>query len=183
MTVARMRPAVFLDRDGILCRSVVREGKPYPPAGWSSFALVEGAKDGCDRLRHQGFALVCVTNQPDLSRGSADAKLVNAMNDHLRRELMLDDIRVCMHDDKDGCACRKPKPGLIVDAARDHGVDLTRSYMVGDRWRDMGAGRTAGCRCVFVDYGYDERRPESSDFVAKNVVEALVRIANDALAN
>jgi len=86
--------------------------------------------------------------------------------------LALDDIRVCFHDGPDGCGCRKPMPGLLTDAARDYAIDLARSYMVGDRWRDIEAGRRAGCTTLFIDYGYAEQRPEHCDYTVKSLPEA-----------
>lgn len=80
--------------------------------------------------------------------------------------------RVCYHDDADGCECRKPKPGMLLAAARDFGIDLARSFMVGDRWRDIEAGRRAGCRTIFVDYGYEEPRPEGFDFATDSLLGA-----------
>ena len=106
--------------------------------------------DALARLRAAGFLLVVVTNQPDLPRGNATREDVEAIHAHMRATLALDDIRVCYHDKNDGCECRKPAPGMLLAAAKAHGVDLTRSFMVGDRWRDVGAGRAAGCTTILI---------------------------------
>lgn len=151
------RRAVFLDRDGILNDAVVVSGKPYPPVDVAVLRIHNEAPAALARLKAAGFLLICVTNQPDVARGTQTRESVEAIHAHLREQLPLDDILVCYHDDADGCNCRKPAPGLLQQAARRHRIDLAASFVVGDRWRDTGAGHRAGCRTVFVDYGYDER--------------------------
>jgi D-glycero-D-manno-heptose 1,7-bisphosphate phosphatase len=151
--------AVFLDRDGVLNRAIVRDGKPYPPASLAELEIVEGAADGLARLKGLGFLLLVVTNQPDVARGTQSLDAIQAMHDCMRQTLPLDDFLICPHDDADRCQCRKPAPGLIIEAHQRYGVDLSRSFMVGDRWRDIDAGQAAGCRTVFIDQGYRERGP------------------------
>jgi D-glycero-D-manno-heptose 1,7-bisphosphate phosphatase len=119
------------------------------------------------------LALVCVTNQPDIARGTQDVATVAAMNERLRELLGLDDIVVCPHDDEDGCVCRKPRPGMILDAARRLDLDVSRSVTVGDRWRDIEAGRAAGTWTVFVDCGYTERQPDRPDLIVEGLKEAV----------
>jgi D-glycero-D-manno-heptose 1,7-bisphosphate phosphatase len=114
-------------------------------------------------LHNAGFLLIVVTNQPDVARGTLSIIEVDKVNDHLKRVLPIDEIRVCYHDDVDMCHCRKPLPGLLLDAAETHGIDLTISYMIGDRWRDIEAGLSAGCKTLFIDYGYPEKQPEHAD--------------------
>ncbi len=164
--------AVFLDRDGVLNRAVVRRGRPHPPASAAELEMLPGAVDACEMLRAAGFILVVVTNQPDVARGTQSQVEVEALNHEVRRHVPLDGVYVCPHDDGDRCPCRKPRPGLLVAAADDHGIDLTASFMVGDRWRDIDAGRAAGCRTAFIDYGYDERRPRWADVVVGDLSEA-----------
>jgi len=150
--------AVFLDRDGVINRAVVRDGKPYPPASIVSLEVLTGVSEALNKLREAGFRLIVVTNQPDVARGAQTREAVEAMHARLASELPLDEIVTCYHDG-DGCDCRKPKPGALIEAARRHGVDLRRSFMVGDRWRDIEAGQRAGCQCLFVDRGYAEPQP------------------------
>lgn len=146
------RPAVFLDRDGVLNESFVgADGVPRPPAGLAQFAVVEGAAEACRRLGELGFLRIVVTNQPDVARGAQRREIVEAIHERLRDEVQIDDIRVCYHDDVDLCECRKPSPGLLVSAAADWGIDLAASYMIGDRWRDVEAGERAGCATVLID--------------------------------
>jgi D-glycero-D-manno-heptose 1,7-bisphosphate phosphatase len=136
-----MNPAVFLDRDGVLNRVVVRDGKPYPPASADALEVAEDVAPALARLKAAGFRLVVVTNQPDVATGVQTRAGVEAINATLAARLPIDEFRVCYHQDSDGCECRKPKPGLLLRAPAH---DLPRSVMVGDRWRDIEAGRRAG---------------------------------------
>jgi D-glycero-D-manno-heptose 1,7-bisphosphate phosphatase len=166
------RRAVFLDRDGVINRAIVRDGLPYGPDRVDELEILPGVPEALSRLRAAGFRLVVVTNQPDVARGTRRREAVEAMNASLTAALPLDEIRVCYHDDHDNCACRKPKPGLLEEAARDAGLDLSGSFMVGDRWRDVDAGRRAGCTTIFVDYDYAERRPEGQHVTVRSLPEA-----------
>lgn len=169
--------AVFLDRDGVLNRTVVRAGKPYPPATLDEVEFLPGVRPALERLRQAGFLLVVVTNQPDVGRGVTPKEVVDAINARLRQELPLDDVRVCYEGDE-GCPNRKPNPGMLLAAAAEHGIDLADSFMVGDRWRDVEAGRRAGCAAVFIDYGYQEQQPDSPDHVCSSLAEAADWILN-----
>ena len=165
--------AVFLDRDGVLNRAHVREGKPYPPASPAELEILPGAVEACGALREAGFLLIAVTNQPDVARGTQLREVVEAINQVLHNHLPLDDIQVCYHDDVDRCPCRKPEPGLLLKAARDWDIDLSASFMVGDRWKDIEAGRRAGCKTIFVDHGYAEKEPENPDHRVSSLMEAV----------
>ena len=155
-----MRPAVFLDRDGVINRAVMRGHKPRAPRSLDELELLPGVGEAVSALRAGGYCVIVVTNQPDVARGVTPAAVVDSINERIRAELRLDAVYTCVHDDRDACACRKPKPGLLVNAARDRGIDLATSFMVGDRWRDTDAGLAAGCRAIFIDRGYSERKPE-----------------------
>ncbi len=144
------RKAVFLDRDGVLNRSFLRNGIQTPPRRLEEVEILPGVPESLRRLRRAGWVLVVVTNQPDVARGLLRQETVDQINARLRAELDLDDIRVCPHDDADNCECRKPKPGMMLAASRELGLDLSRSYMVGDSWRDLQAGRQAGCWVALV---------------------------------
>ena len=145
-----MRRAVFLDRDGVINREIFRNGHAQAPFTLADVEILPGVPDALDRLRRAGFLLIVVTNQPDVVRGSAWRHEIEAIHSRLRQTLPLDDIRVCYHDDADGCACRKPSPGMVYAAAVEHDIALADSYLVGDRWRDVGAGRRAGCTTILV---------------------------------
>lgn len=171
------RRAVFLDRDGVINRAIVREGKPYPPASLDALEILPGVAESLKKLRAAGFLNIVVTNQPDVATGKQRRELVDAINARLLEELTLDAIKVCYHADADGCACRKPKPGMLMEAAREMDVNLEASYVVGDRWRDVEAGRAAGCRVLlFVDYGYAEKQPEKPYVSVKSLPEAVAFI-------
>jgi D-glycero-D-manno-heptose 1,7-bisphosphate phosphatase len=170
------RPAVFLDRDGVVNAAVVRDGKPYPPDSVDALTVLPGVPAALADLSRAGYALVVVTNQPDVARGKQTRVAIDAIHDRLRRDLPLDAVYCCFHDDADHCACRKPAPGLLLDAARDLDLDLGKSFMVGDRWRDTEAGTAAGCRTVFVDYGYAERQPAVFDRRVTSLTEAATWI-------
>jgi len=167
-----MRRAVFLDRDGVVNRAVLRDGKPHPPASLAELRVLPGVREACRMLRDAGFALILITNQPDIARGTATSARVEEINGRLQRYLGLDDVRMCPHDDATRCTCRKPQPGLLLDAARKWNIDLRSSYMVGDRWRDVEAGQRAGCQTVFVDHGYRERRPDGPYVKVNSLREA-----------
>ncbi len=166
------RRAVFLDRDGVINRAIVREGKPYPPAGLEELKILPGVAQALTRLKEAGFALIVVSNQPDVARGTTPRAAVESINASLGASLPVDEFRTCFHDSGDACECRKPRPGMLLAASRDHGIDLSASFMVGDRWRDVEAGQRAGCRTLFIDYGYDERQPETCDYRVRSLTEA-----------
>jgi D-glycero-D-manno-heptose 1,7-bisphosphate phosphatase len=162
---------MFLDRDGVINRAVLRAGVPRPPASLEDLEILPGVSAALSDLRRGGYMLVVVTNQPDVARGSTSRKLVDDIHARLGTLLALDAILTCFHDDADNCACRKPKPGLLLQAAGELSIDLHSSFMVGDRWRDVEAGRRAGCRTFYVDHGY-ERAPAGSDFRVQSLHEA-----------
>jgi D-glycero-D-manno-heptose 1,7-bisphosphate phosphatase len=168
-----MQRAVFLDRDGVLNRAIVRDGKPYPPASLDELEVPEDVPTGCRSLRASGFLLVLVTNQPDVARGTQSRANVEAINTQLARMLCLDDVRCCFHDENDRCACRKPKPGMLLAAAEQWQIDPRNSYMLGDRWRDIDAGRAAGCRTILINRNYDEALRSPPDHVTESFTAAV----------
>ena len=173
--------AVFLDRDGVLNRALIRDGNPYPPAALDQFEVLPEAPAACERLRHAGFLLVVATNQPDVGRGTQSRQSVEEMHRRLLDCIPLDGIEVCWHAGRgEECPCRKPKPGMLIQAAAALGIDLTRSYMVGDRWRDVDCGVAAGCRTVFIDRGYAEELRAQPHFFARDLAEAAEIILRDA---
>ena len=153
---------MFLDRDGVLNESIVRDGKPYPPEKPADLRIIPGTQEALDRLKERGFLLIVVTNQPDVGRGTQTQVAVDEMHARLRRELPIDDVYVCTHDDAAQCDCRKPQPGMLLRAAKEYAIDLSQSYMVGDRWRDIDAGAKAGCKTLWIDRGYAERSSSAS---------------------
>ncbi len=181
-TEHHLRPAVFLDRDGTLNVQVVREGKPYPPRTLEEFRLFPGVPEACARLAAAGYVLVVATNQPDVGRGTQAEETVEAMHAQLRHWIpQLARIEVCYAAGLDPAAKdarRKPEPGMLLDAARELKLDLSRSWMVGDRWRDIDCGRRAGVRTVFIDFGYTEELRAPPEFTVASfpaAVDAIIR--------
>ncbi|MBV9760547.1 MAG: HAD family hydrolase [Acidobacteriaceae bacterium] len=176
------RRAVFLDRDGVLNKAVVKNGKPYPPASLTDLQICADAPQSLADLRRHGFLLIVVTNQPDVARGTQQRETVEEMNRSLGAALPLDDFLVCYHDARDNCDCRKPRPGLLLRAAAELKIDLQHSYMVGDRWRDVDAGHNAGCQTILIDYGYNEQYPERQPAAKvkslREAADAIIRLAS-----
>lgn len=168
-----MRPAIFLDRDGVLNRAYTREdGKSHPPDNVAELELLEGAAEACLVLRRAGFLLIGVTNQPDVARGSQVQEVVEAINNVVKALTLIDEILTCFHDNPDNCDCRKPKPGMLLQAAMTWQIDCAKSFMIGDRWTDIEAGRRAGCKTVLVNAPSKETLRCRPDFRAANLLEA-----------
>ena len=129
--------AVFLDRDGVLNKAKIILNKPYPPSNMDEMEISIGVHNGIKLLKKAGFKLIVITNQPDVARGTADIDVINTLNNYILSELEVDEIKCCFHDDSENCNCRKPKPGMILDAVNQWNIDLSTSYLVGDRWRDI----------------------------------------------
>jgi len=159
-SMAHSGRAVFLDRDGVINRAYVRDGKPFPPSTLEELEVLPGVPEALQALKQHGYKLLVVTNQPDIARGKQSQETLEVMHRALTALLPLDDILVCWHTDADNCDCRKPMPGMLLEAARKHNIDLTASFMIGDRWRDIEAGYNAGCKTILIDYGYSERAPD-----------------------
>jgi D-glycero-D-manno-heptose 1,7-bisphosphate phosphatase len=164
--------AVFLDRDGVINRALVRNGKPYAPLLLKEVEILPNVSLALHNLKVYGFLLIVITNQPDVATGKTTKFHVNAINKFLKKSLPIDEFRICFHVQSDGCKCRKPSPGLLFDAANDHQIDLKNSFMIGDRWKDINAGASAGCKTFFINYSYQELAPASPDFVVSSLFEA-----------
>lgn len=173
MGIGPVKKAIFLDRDGVLNDAVIKNGKPYPPQNLNELQIPDGVQVALNILKSEHFLLICVTNQPDVARGKTTYELVEAINAFVLTELSLDDIRVCYHDDDHHCVCRKPAPGLLLQAASDYDIDLSKSFMIGDRWRDIEAGINAGCKTIWINCGYQEQAPpRPANFTASSLSDA-----------
>ncbi len=164
-----MKRAVFLDRDGVIIRTDVLDGKPYAITSLEALEVLAGAGDAIQRLRDAGFVIIVVSNQPDVAAGKVTRDVVEAVNAELLGKLAIDEIKVCYDST---ASCYKPKPGMLLEAASAHDINLDRSYMVGDRWRDVGAGQAAGCVTVFIDCNYREQAPDNPDHIVRDIGEA-----------
>ena len=166
-------PAIFLDRDGVLNRTAVMDGVPHPPDSVNDLELLPGVADAVAQLTKLNLPLIVITNQPDVARGTQTRQTVDAINVALRDKLpQLAAFYCCFHDTADKCPCRKPKPGLLTEAAAAYNIDLGRSFMVGDRWSDVVAGHAAGCKAILIDLPYSGAEKCNPDFRAANLVEA-----------
>jgi D-glycero-D-manno-heptose 1,7-bisphosphate phosphatase len=165
-------PAVFLDRDGVLVREIVdKGGVARAPLRMADFHILQEAPALVQRLRTAGFRCVVFTNQPEVARGLLPSAALDEMHRQLRQVTLVDDIRVCPHDDSDNCVCRKPRPGMLLAAARDADIDLSGSYVVGDRWRDIDAGHAVGCYSILIDRPYSQC--ESADMRVADLAGAV----------
>lgn len=171
--------AIFLDRDGVLNCAVIREGKPYPPANINEIEILPGVPEAIKQLKAAGFVLIVASNQPDVARGTTTREAVETINAYLAECLPIDRFIMCYHDSGDNCDCRKPRPGMLLTGGREFGVDLSASFMVGDRWHDVEAGVSAGCKAFFIDHGYDEKQPLSPDFCVSSLQEAAIIIVSE----
>ncbi len=166
--------ALFLDRDGIINESIVRKNKPYAALTPNECVIIAGVPERLAQLKSLGYVLIVVTNQPDVARGEAKPESVEAVHAKIKAAIPeIDEIKACFHTDEDNCLCRKPKPGLLIEAAFAHHIDLENSFMLGDRWRDVEAGKAAGCTTLFVDYSYDEKLKSEPDHTFNSCTDAL----------
>lgn len=156
----------------MLNRAFVLEGRPYPPSSFEDVEILPGVDEALNNLKSAGYLLIVVTNQPDVATGKTTMLMVEQINTYLGDILPIDEFRTCYHQDSDCCRCRKPLPGSLYDAARKYRIDLSESFMIGDRWRDIEAGKSAGCKTIFINYGYLEKQPDSPDFVVSSLKEA-----------
>lgn len=165
---------VFLDRDGVINRALEHDAKPYPPRSLAEFEILPEVPAACAKLKAAGFLLVVATNQPDVGRGTLAQSVVEEIHTHMVAQLPIDRVEVCYHAGRglSNCDCRKPRPGMLLHAARELNGDLSRCWMVGDRWRDVDAGHAAGCKTIFINRGYAEELKQKPGYIAKDLLEA-----------
>ena len=175
MGVSSKVKAVFLDRDGVINKAIIVNGQPYPPSSIEEMEILIGVKEGIDLLKKNGYLIFVVTNQPDVARGKTPIEKVEEINLFLEKEFSIDEVYCCYHDGKEDCFCRKPKPGMILEASSKWNIDLKNSFIVGDRWRDIEAGKSASISTILIDYNYLEKRVEP-DYCCLNFSEAVTYI-------
>lgn len=171
-----LQPAVFLDRDGVVNQSIIRDHKPLSPKSLKDLVVIDGVKEAIALLHEHGFTTVVITNQPDVARGNLTSEMLAEMHRSIARQTGLQYFYICIHDDKDRCECRKPNAGLITKAAKDLNLDIANSFLIGDRWKDIEAGQRAGCQCFFIDNSYSEQRPTPPFHKVTSLLEAAVFI-------
>ena len=170
------KPSIFLDRDGVVVKTHIRAKKPFAVNNINDFVILPGVKEAIKELKRLGFLVIIVTNQPDISKGLIKIATINKMHEMLMSQLALDDIKLCPHLSEDKCNCRKPNPGMLLEAAKEYSINLKNSYMIGDRVSDIKAGEKAGCKCIFIDHGYAET--ESENFEINMIVKSLPEAVN-----
>lgn len=176
-----LNPAIFLDRDGVLNKSIVHNGKPYAPRSMEAFEILPGVQKLLHLLKDFGYKLIVVTNQPDVGNGLVEKQIVDSMHEYIKQNLPIDQIKVCYHSQKAECLCRKPKPGMLTEAANELKIDLKKSVMIGDRLGDIQAGQSVGCRTIFIDYQYGEPKPTAADFIVGSVAEITELFTHKAI--
>ena len=171
-----MSRAVFFDRDGVINKAIVKNGLPYPPLYPEEVEIIPGLIEVTNMLTQNDYKVIGITNQPDVARGIQTRDNVEKINKVILDQVLgITQIYTCYHDDADGCQCRKPSPGLLFQAAVEYSIELTDSYFIGDRWRDIEAGQRAGCRSILVDYGYscEKTRNCQPDYIIKTIEDLL----------
>jgi D-glycero-D-manno-heptose 1,7-bisphosphate phosphatase len=171
-----MNRAVFLDRDGVINKVILRNGKPFSPRKIEDFELCDGIKEFLLVSKNEGFLNIAITNQPDIARKLVEWDTLNAMHKIIIENLDVNDIFVCPHDSSDNCLCRKPKAGMLFNAAEKWNIDLPSSFLIGDQWKDMEAGKNAGCITILLECIYNKEA--NSDFRVKNLQSAIEIITN-----
>lgn len=165
-----MKKAIFLDRDGVINRVILNGGEPFSPRRFREFEFLDGIKEVLEKFKEVGFINIIITNQPDIARGLIEWEISEKMHKVIRENLPIDDIFVCPHDDIDQCPCRKPKPGMLLEAAKKWDIDLKSSFLIGDQWKDIGAGKNAGCATILISYPYNKK--VNPDFRVNNLHSA-----------
>ena len=168
-------PSVFLDRDGVIVKTHIRNNKPFAVNKVDDLVILPGVKEAIERLKKLNFLVIVVTNQPDISNGLINISTLEQMHEILMSELAIDDIRFCPHLPENNCNCRKPKPGMLLEASSEHLIDLRNSYMVGDRISDVEAGNSAGCKTIFIDCNYSETQGKNigTNMIVKSLPHAV----------
>jgi D-glycero-D-manno-heptose 1,7-bisphosphate phosphatase len=176
-----LNKAVFLDRDGTLNNTIMHLGRPSPPKNTDEFEILPYVPEAILQFKELGFIPVVVTNQPDFARGDTSLSQIEVFNEIIKDQLQIEHVYMCLHDDLDECSCRKPQPGLLLNAALDLKIDTKQSIMVGDRWKDIAAGQAAGSKCFFIDNSYDEGRPLQPFHRVSSLIDviSIIRRGND----
>ena len=176
-----MNKAVFLDRDGVINKPIIISGKSYAPRLLKDFKIFPKVKDDVKKLRNSGFKVFVITNQPDIGNKLIKKKILNEMHKLLKAKVPVNKIYFCPHTRNDGCKCRKPKPGMIVKASNESKIYLKESYVVGDRKKDIDAGLKAGCKTIFVNRNYDEKKPTKQEKTVKSLHAAVKYILKERI--
>ena len=168
-----MKAAVFLDRDGVLLRPKIINEKAYAIRKIKDFKLLPGVTKSIKKIRRYGFLVFVVTNQPDIRNNLVTENLVNRIHKKIKTKLKIDDFAICPHRQNEGCYCRKPNPGMILNLAKKYRINLKKSFMIGDRESDIKAGERANCRTIFINNNYNERKPKNQEATFDSLMLAV----------
>ena len=174
------KKGVFLDRDGVINRAILVNGLPKSPKSVGEIEILDGVVEAVKAIKTLKLIPVVITNQPDVARNITSQNQANQINYQIGLATGIEHFYTCFHDDNDKCNCRKPAPGLIYQAVNDLSLDIQKSYLVGDRWKDISAGQAAGCKTFFIDYGYPDKKPEGNFTRVKSLTD-VVRILEGEL--
>jgi D-glycero-D-manno-heptose 1,7-bisphosphate phosphatase len=169
-----MRPAVIIERDGILNHPRVEKNQPVPPLRFEDFHINEDAIEPIKELKAAGFLVIVTTNQPGLSRGTQSRRELDLMHGMMRRKFPIDDLFICPHDEMDRCPCRKPKPGLIKEAIWKWQLDMDRSFVISDKWQDAQAAHVMGCTSILLQSPWNGKGHH--DFVLPDIPSLAQKI-------
>ena len=164
-----MNKAVLFDRDGVLNKLVYRNNGFYSPRKVSQFSIFSGSKELTEYTRNEGYLNIIVSNQPDISRGLMSIENLNEMSNKLYDSLFIDDILYCMHDDGE-CNCRKPLNGLIIEAKKKWNIDLSKSFLIGDTLKDLGAAEKSGLDFILISSDYNK------EIICKKKVKKITQV-------
>jgi len=173
MGICLKTKAVFLDRDGVINRTIIKDGQPFPPSSLKKLEIIPNVLHSLNLLKEKDFILIVVTNQPDVGRGTQKKEIVEEINTYLLKNLPLDDFFVCWHGNDGDCNCRKPLSGLLLQAAKKFDIDFQKSYLIGDRWKDIDAGNAVGCKTIFINYKYKESLRSKPNFTTTSTEKAV----------
>jgi D-glycero-D-manno-heptose 1,7-bisphosphate phosphatase len=172
-----MKRAVFLDRDGVITVPTSVDGKGFAPRSISEFRFYEGTAESLERIHALGFLALVVSNQPDVANGLLSRSTLDLMNQRIINELAIDEVINCPHNTLEDCLCRKPKPGMLLSAAEKWDLELSESWMIGDRDSDVAAGFSAGCRTIFINRDWRDETGEFADCRTDSLKGAIDLIA------
>ena len=177
VNVAMNFSAVFLDRDGVINKPVIINKKPYAPTKYTEFKFYPGIYENLQALKNNGFLRIVVTNQPDIGNGKTKLQEVQLMHDKLMKTNLIDGIYMCSHNQREQCSCRKPGIKMLTDAKSKFNINMSRSWLIGDRWSDVTAAHNAGLTPIFVDHGYAETNSKLQTCIkVKNLKSAVNKI-------
>lgn len=166
--------AAFLDRDGVINKSILENGLPKPPSNINDIIILDGVIESIEILFKNNFVPIVITNQPDVARGNNLITEINLINTRISELTKIQHFYSCFHDDLDKCNCRKPKPGMILQAANELDIDVSKSFLVGDRWKDIEAGQKMSISSYFIDYEYPELKPKMPFTKVCSLLDAVV---------